>query len=99
MDATVANESEAVTCYHCSESAQSSGGFLCFCGVPVTCDLCDGAGCRCCGRWGWFSVLEAAETQAEDADELNALGGYDSAGRGYDAADCAACAGTNLGEG
>ena len=86
-----------ITCAHCDCSADESPLF-CMCGPTEQHDLCSGMGCRGCGRWGWLALFDEPEHAVEDCGELNALGGYDSAGRGYDAADYAAVTETlNLG--
>lgn len=59
----------AVECHHCGETA-ADAPLLCFCGVPVVCDACEGDGCKCCGLWGWFMAPDAPEA-VEDSDELN----------------------------
>lgn len=59
-------------CWHCGESAQSSGGLLCFCGPTATCSLCGGHGCRFCGGNGWHQSPDAPEA-VEACDELDAF--------------------------
>jgi hypothetical protein len=64
-----AQTTDAIECAHCGDTGATAGLF-CYCGPTVTCDSCDGDGCRFCHRAGWWQSPSAPEA-VDDVDELD----------------------------